>query len=51
VTPVIGRVIEAYVTNRAFKAAAQALGSPATGANEDRVGKAVTALIRACQAR
>ncbi|MGW4386208.1 TetR/AcrR family transcriptional regulator [Streptomyces sp. NPDC004685] len=50
-TAFLGRVIEASVTDRAVKAAAQALGAE-TGdrAAEDRAGAAVAALIHAGQA-
>ncbi|MEV6212782.1 TetR family transcriptional regulator [Kitasatospora sp. NPDC051914] len=49
-TAFLGRVIEASVTDRAVKAAAQALGAqPGDRADEDRAGAAVAALIRAGQ--
>ncbi|MFC9429955.1 TetR/AcrR family transcriptional regulator [Streptomyces sp. NPDC056987] len=47
----LGRVVEVSVTDRAVKAAAQALGAePGDRADEDRAGAAVAALIRAGQA-
>ncbi|MFF3934711.1 TetR/AcrR family transcriptional regulator [Streptomyces phaeofaciens] len=47
----LGRVIETSVTDRAVKAAAQALGAePGDRAAEDRAGAAVAALIQAGQA-
>ncbi|MFB7755688.1 TetR/AcrR family transcriptional regulator [Streptomyces sp. NPDC056121] len=50
-TAFLGRVIEASVTDRAVKAAAQALGAePGDRAAEDRAGAAVAALIHAGQA-
>ncbi|MFD9504211.1 TetR/AcrR family transcriptional regulator [Streptomyces sp. NPDC060035] len=50
-TTLLGRVIEASVTDRAVKAAAQALGTePGDRADEDRAGKAVATLIHAGQA-
>ncbi|GAA1257788.1 TetR/AcrR family transcriptional regulator [Streptomyces aureus] len=50
-TAFLGRVIEASVTDRAVKAAAQALGAePGDRAAEDRAGVAVAALIHAGQA-
>ncbi|MFD8385957.1 TetR/AcrR family transcriptional regulator [Streptomyces sp. NPDC059679] len=49
-TAFLGRVIEASVTDRAVKAAAQALGAePGDRAAEDRAGAAVAALIHAGQ--
>ncbi|MFE2972226.1 TetR/AcrR family transcriptional regulator [Streptomyces sp. NPDC059340] len=50
-TAFLGRVIEASVTDRAVKAAAQALGAePGDRTAEDRAGAAVAALIHAGQA-
>ncbi|MBK3571934.1 TetR/AcrR family transcriptional regulator [Streptomyces sp. MBT62] len=50
-TAFLGRVVEASVTDRAVKAAAQTLGAdPDDRADEDRAGAAVAALIRAGQA-
>jgi AcrR family transcriptional regulator len=50
-TAFLGRVIEASVTDRAVKAAAQALGAePGDRAAEHRAGAAVAALIHAGQA-
>ncbi|WP_327575692.1 TetR/AcrR family transcriptional regulator [Streptomyces sp. NBC_00145] len=50
-TAFLGRVIEASVTDRAVKAAAQTLGAePGDRAAEDRAGAAVAALIHAGQA-
>ncbi|MFJ9244793.1 TetR/AcrR family transcriptional regulator [Streptomyces sp. NPDC101776] len=50
-TAFLGRVVEASVTDRAVKAAAQTLGAdPDDRADEDRAGAAVSALIRAGQA-
>ncbi|MFD7291564.1 TetR/AcrR family transcriptional regulator [Streptomyces sp. NPDC059863] len=50
-TAFLGRVIEASVTDRAVKAAAQTLGAePGDRADEERAGAAVTALIHAGQA-
>lgn len=47
----LGRVVEASATDRAVKAAAQALGAePGDRADEDRAGQAVAALIRAGRA-
>ncbi|MFE5084148.1 TetR/AcrR family transcriptional regulator [Streptomyces mirabilis] len=49
-TAFLGRVIEASVTDRAVKAAAQALGAePGDRTAEDRAGAAVAALIHAGQ--
>ena len=50
-TAFLRRVIEASVTDRAVKAAAQTLGAePGDGADEERAGTAVGALIHAGQA-
>ncbi|MGW2722667.1 TetR family transcriptional regulator [Streptomyces sp. NPDC001492] len=50
-TAFLGRLIEASVTDRAIKAAAQTLGAePGDRTDEDRAGAAVTALIHAGQA-
>ncbi|MFE0254705.1 TetR/AcrR family transcriptional regulator [Streptomyces sp. NPDC059010] len=50
-TAFLGRVIEASVSDRAVKAAAQTLGAqPGDRTDEERAGAAVTALIRAGQA-
>ncbi|MFC9506205.1 TetR/AcrR family transcriptional regulator [Streptomyces sp. NPDC057002] len=50
-TAFLGRVVEASVTDRAVKAAAQALGAePGDRATEERASAAVAALIQAGQA-
>ncbi|WP_030326818.1 TetR/AcrR family transcriptional regulator [Streptomyces sp. NRRL B-3229] len=50
-TALLGRLVEASVTDRAIKAAAQTLGAePGDRTDEERAGAAVTALIRAGQA-
>ncbi|MEU6353585.1 TetR/AcrR family transcriptional regulator [Streptomyces sp. NPDC047072] len=50
-TAFLGRVVEASVTDRAVKAAAQTLGAePGDRTDEDRAGTAVASLIRAGQA-
>ncbi|WP_107122153.1 TetR/AcrR family transcriptional regulator [Streptomyces sp. DSM 15324] len=50
-TAFLGRVVEASVTDRAVKAAAQTLGAePGQRTDEDRAGGAVAALIRIGQA-